>query len=58
MGYTFQCDVCTEPHDSAPPLMAQFNETFLKRTDSPLAQVFDLDQTVTVCRGCAEELLL
>lgn len=58
MGYTFNCDVCEERKDSAPPLMGEFRETFLKTTDSPLGQVFNPGQTVTICQSCAERHIL
>lgn len=58
MPYTFTCDGCGNRHDTAPPLMGEFRETFLKTSDSPLTQVFRPGQTVTICRECAEGLVL
>jgi hypothetical protein len=54
MGYTFVCDVCDEFHDAAPPFMGEFRESFLKTSDSPLTELYQPGQTVTICRDCAE----
>ena len=57
MGYTFNCDgPCGRRYDRAPPFMGEFRETFLKTADSPLVEDFQPGQTVTLCRGCAEEV--
>jgi hypothetical protein len=56
MGYTFTCDKCGVGYDRTPPFMGEFNESFLKTSDSILTELFAPGQTVTVCRGCAEEL--
>lgn len=58
MGYTFNCDACRERYDRAPAFMGEFRETFIKTSDSPLVQVFDIGQTITICRDCCEEVLL
>lgn len=58
MGYVYNCDICGDRKTSAPPLMGQFTETFLKTSDSLLVERFDIDQTVTICRDCAEKHLL
>ena len=57
MGYTFTCDHCERRYDHEPPLMASFNETFIKTADSWLAQEFGIGETVTFCRPCSEELI-
>lgn len=54
MGYTFVCDDCGSRYDRAPALMGEFRESFLKTADSPLTEVYQPGQTVTVCRECAE----
>jgi len=38
--------------------MGEFRETFLKTAPSPLAHEFNIGQTVTLCRGCCEKILL
>lgn len=58
MPYTFTCDGCGDPRDSAPPFMGELRETFLKTADSPLTDAYQPGQTVTLCRSCAEEWLL
>lgn len=58
MPYTFTCDVCGEDRNRAPPWAGEINETFLKTSDSPLTEAFHPGQTVTVCRDCAEGVLL
>lgn len=58
MGYTFVCDVCGTGYDHAPPFMGELRETFLKTSDSPLTEVYQPGQTVTMCRDCAEANLL
>jgi len=58
MGYTFRCDGCGSQYDHAPPLMGELRESFIKTADSPLVDEFEPGQTVTVCRACAEGLLL
>jgi len=54
VGYTFKCDGCHRQYDRTPAFMGEFRETFLKTADSPLVDVFNPGQTVTVCRECAE----
>mgnify|MGYP006876405321 CR=1 FL=1 len=56
MGYTFNCDHCQERFDHAPPFMGEFSETFLKTSDSPLVEQFDIGQTVTLCLKCSEDI--
>jgi len=58
MGYTFTCDSCAEGYDHAPAFMGEFRESFLKTSDSPLTQVYQPGQTITLCRGCMQEILL
>lgn len=58
MGYKFQCDHCAEDYDRAPPFMGELSEQFLKTADSPLTELFSPGQTVTLCRQCAEGMLL
>lgn len=59
MGYTFRCDgPCGEQYDRAPPFMGELREAFLKTSDSPLTDAYEPGQTVTLCRGCAEDTLL
>jgi len=58
MGYTFTCDECGRGYDRAPPFMGEFRETFLKTSDSPITQLFQPGQTVTICRACMEETVL
>jgi len=58
MGYTFKCDRCGGHNDSAPPLMGELSESFIKTADSPLAEKYSPGQTVTICRECAEEVLI
>lgn len=58
MGYTFNCDACGARYDRSPAFMGEFRETFLKTSDSPLTEEFHPGQTVTICRGCSEELVL
>lgn len=58
MGYTFQCDHCGEGYDSAPPFMGELSEKFLKTDPSPLTELFDPGQTITICRSCSEGILL
>lgn len=58
MGYTFQCDCCREDFRHAPPFMGELTERFIKTSDSPLVEKFEIGQTITFCRKCAEEILL
>lgn len=59
MGYMFRCDgPCGRQYDSAPALMGEFRESFLKTADTPLADAFTPGQKVTVCRSCAEDFCL
>jgi hypothetical protein len=58
MGYTFTCDHCGTRYDRAPPFMGELSERFLKTADSPLTEAFSPGQTVTICRDCAEGILL
>lgn len=58
MGYTFTCDSCGTDKDHAPPFMGEFRESFLKTADSPLTDVFQPGQTITLCRSCSEDVLL
>jgi hypothetical protein len=58
MGYTFTCDACGSAYDRAPCFMGEFRETFLKTSDSPLTELYQPGQTVTVCRACCEGSLL
>jgi hypothetical protein len=58
MGYTFTCDFCATEYDRAPPFMGELRESFLKTADSPLTELFQPGQTITVCRQCAEDQLL
>lgn len=59
MGYTFDCDgPCEQEYNHAPPFMGELSERFLKTADSPLTKQYEPGQTVTLCRGCAEEVLL
>lgn len=58
MGYTFNCDCCNSRYDHAPPFIGELTETFLKTSDSPLVEKYDIGETVAVCRRCAEDLFL
>lgn len=58
MGYTFTCDECGRQYDHAPAFMGEFRESFLKTSDSPLTEVYQPGQTVTVCRDCTEGAFL
>jgi len=58
MGYTFNCDGCGTGYDHSPPFMGELRESFLKTSDSPLTELFQPGQTVTLCRECLEEMLL
>lgn len=59
MGYGYTCNHCGDVHpDAAPPFMGELSETFLKTSDSPLVEVYDVGETVTVCRPCSEQLFL
>lgn len=58
MGYTFNCDDCGNRYDRAPAFMGEFRETFLKTSDSPLVERFDVGQTITLCHPCCEDTLL
>ena len=56
MGYTFNCDVCGERYDHSPPFIGEFVESFLKASDSPLVEKFEVGETVAICRTCSEDL--
>jgi hypothetical protein len=58
MGYTFTCDKCNSGYSHAPPFMGELSERFLKTSDSPLTELYNPGQTVTLCRQCAEAILL
>lgn len=58
MGYTHICDDCGDHYDKAPAFMGELRESFLKTSDSPLTELFQPGETVTLCRGCSEEILL
>lgn len=58
MGYTFNCDGCGGRYDRAPAFMGEFRETFLKTTPTPLAEVYDIGETVTICAECMEGIVL
>lgn len=58
MGYTFTCDHCGGDKDSAPPFMGELSERFLKTSPSVLTEYFEPGQTITICEGCSEEILL
>jgi hypothetical protein len=59
MGYTFNCDgPCGRRYDHEPPFIAEFTETFLRTSDSPLTEEFTEGQTVAMCRQCSEEVFL
>jgi len=38
--------------------MGELSERFLKTSDSPLTELFNPGQTVTLCRDCSEAILL
>lgn len=56
MTYTFNCDVCGDRHDHAPPFMGEFRESFLKTFPTPLAEKYNPGETITVCQDCSERL--
>jgi len=58
MGYTFNCDGCGERYDHAPPFMGEIREGFLKTSDSPVSELFNPGETVTLCRDCLEATVL
>lgn len=58
MGYTFNCDGCETRFDHSPPFMGELRETFLKTSDSPLTELYQPGQTVTLCRRCTEDVCL
>jgi len=59
MGYGYTCNHCRDVYpDEAPPFMGEFSERFLKTSDSPLVEAFDVGETVTLCRTCSEDLFL
>jgi hypothetical protein len=57
MGYTFVCEDCGRGYNHEPPLMGSFTDTFIKTSDSWLAQEYRPGETVTFCRSCAEDII-